>query len=121
MFLHVSDSVHWRGWGGIPACIAGFQAHTQGEVEESGQGGSQGPHLGRGLLAHTWKGLQAHTWGGWSPGLHPGKVSRPTPGGCVCQHALRQIPPSSSRRLLLRASHWNVFLLEKVPYLLGRT
>ena len=83
MFLHVSDSVHWRGWGGIPACIAGFQAHTQGEVEESGQGGSQGPHLGRGLLAHTWKGLQAHTWGGGglqaytqgrSPGPHLGVV-----------------------------------------------
>ena len=27
--------------GGIPACLAGFQAHTQGEVEGSGQGGLQ--------------------------------------------------------------------------------
>ena len=53
MFLHlfVSHSVH-RGC--IPACLAGFQAHTQGELEGSG-----------------WEGLQAHAQGA-SPGPHPG-------------------------------------------------
>ena len=81
VFTHVCDSVH-RGDGipaciagsipaclaaglqasNIPACIAGFQAHTQGEVEGSGQVGSQ-----------------AHTWGvsrpiGGSPGPHLGGV-----------------------------------------------
>ena len=44
----------WGG-GGIPACLAGLQAHTQGEVKGSGLGG---------LEAHTQGGLQAHTWGG---------------------------------------------------------
>ena len=41
-------------WGGIPACIAGLQSHTRGEVEGSGLGG---------LQAHTRRGLQAHTRG----------------------------------------------------------
>ena len=93
MFLHVSVCP-WGGWwypgmhcrwylsmpcsrspgeGGIPACLAGFQAHTQG--------GSWGVWPG---------GLQAHTLGG-SPGPHLGGV-------CVSQHALRQTP----RWLLLR-------------------
>ena len=69
MFLHVSvilstgggvwyPSMHYkwypsmpynRSGGGIPACLAGFQAHTQGEVEGSGL-----------------RGLQAHTLGGVS-------------------------------------------------------
>ena len=86
-------SMHCRylsTWGGgIPTCIEGLQAHTNGGVERSGlgglqihTGGSPGPHLGG------------------SPGLHPGAVSRPTPRG-VFQHALRQAPPS--RRLLLQA------------------
>ena len=44
MFLHVSVCPQ-GAW--YPACLAGFQAHTRGEVEGSGQGG-----------------LQAHTWGG---------------------------------------------------------
>ena len=57
------------GGGGIPPCIAGLQAHTQGEVEGSGLGGSPGPHPGGKL-----RGLQAHTLG-------------------VSQHALRQTPP----------------------------
>ena len=57
--------------GGIPACIAGFQALTRGEVEGSGQGGSPGPHprgklrgLAWGVSRPTPGGLQAHTWGG---------------------------------------------------------
>ena len=55
--------------GGIPACLAGFQVHTQGEVKGSGRGGggSSGPHLGgvcsRGCLL----------WGGG--------VGVPAPGG----------------------------------------
>ena len=28
----------FRGRGGIPSCLAGLQAHTQGEVEGSGPG-----------------------------------------------------------------------------------
>ena len=79
MFLHVSVILFTWGGGGIPACIvggitsylaaglqqrgggisaclAGLQAHTQVEVEGSGQGrglhptpgGSPGPHLGVG-------------------------------------------------------------------------
>ena len=47
-------------------CMGGLQAHTQGEAEGSGHGG-----------------LQADTQ----------VVSRPTPGGCVSQHALRQTCP----------------------------
>ena len=74
-----------RGRGGIPACLAGFQAHTQGEVEESGQGGSPGPHPRGKLRGLTWGwGLQAHTWG-QSPGPHLG-VSRPTPAGGLQAH-----------------------------------
>ena len=30
MFLQVS-LIMFTGWGGIPACIAGLQAHTQGK------------------------------------------------------------------------------------------
>ena len=62
VFTHVCHSVHGGQYpsmhcrwypsmpcsrspgGGIPACLAGFQAHTQGEVERSGRGGSPGPH-----------------------------------------------------------------------------
>ena len=42
VFTGVCDSVH-RGGGGIPACIAGLQAYTWGEVEGSGLG-DPGPH-----------------------------------------------------------------------------
>ena len=53
--------------GGIPACLAGFQAHTQGEVEgHLARGRSPGPHP-RGKLRGIW----------------PGGVSRPTPKGEV--------------------------------------
>ena len=64
------------GGGGIPACIAGLQTHTQGEVEGSGLGGSPGPHPegeveGSGL--------------GGSPGPHPGGKLRGQPGGFQAQ------------------------------------
>ena len=65
-----------RVGGGIPACLAGFQAHTQGEVygDLVGGGGSPGPHP-RGKLRGIWsrptaKGevegdlVQANTQGG---------------------------------------------------------
>ena len=48
------------GWGGIPACLAGFQAHTQG----GSLGGSGG---GGGLQAHT----QGGSWGRSGPGPQP--------------------------------------------------
>ena len=115
---------HWRGWypsmycrwhpsmpcsmsqgSGIRACLAGFQSHTQGEVEGSGQGG-----------------LQANIQGVSRP-TPKGGVSRPTPrgspgphlGGCVSQHALRQTPPDGycCRRY---TSYWNAFLLNAVLF-----
>ena len=64
MFLQVSVCPQ-GGWGGIPACLAGFQAHTQGgSLGGSGPGGSPGPHP-RGKLRGIW----------------PRGVSRPTPKG----------------------------------------
>ena len=97
MFLHVSvilftgggypsmpcrwyPSMPCRSSGGrIPACLAGFQAHTQegawgvwpgGGLQAHTQGEVEGPGLG---------GLQAHTHGGsWGSDLG---VSRPTPRG----------------------------------------
>ena len=67
------------GVGGIPACFADFQAHTQGGSwgEGSGQGG--------GLQAHT----QGGSWGVWPGGLSrltQVGVSRPTPGGSPGPH-----------------------------------
>ena len=106
MFLHVSVSHSVQGgwWlgGGIPACIANLQAHTQRGSWGVWSGGSAGPHPGGKLRGLVWRvsrptprgevegsglgGLQAQTWG--SPGLHRGGspgphlgVSRPTPGG----------------------------------------
>ena len=52
--------------GGIPACLAGLQAHTQGEVEGSGLGGggvSRPTPRGK-LRGLAWGVLQAHTQGG---------------------------------------------------------
>ena len=69
------------GGGGISACIAGFQAHIQGEVEWAGQGVSK----------PTSNGEVKRSGLGGSPGPHP--------MGSVSQHALRQTP----RQLLLRA------------------
>ena len=103
MFLHVSvsDSVH-RG-GGIPACLV---AGLQGGWYPSMPCRFPGPHPGGswGVWPGGWRGLQAHTqggsWGGWPRGPTPRGVYRPTPGGCVSHHALRQSP--TPRRLLLR-------------------
>ena len=83
-----------RGGGGIPAYLAGFQAHTQGEVEgDLARGVSR--LTPKGKLREIWQGcLQAHTQGG-SPGPHSrgklgriwtGGVSRPTPGGSPGPH-----------------------------------
>ena len=69
-----------RGVGGIPAWVAGFQAHTQwGSWGGSGRGGSPGP-----LLRGSWGGSglggsPGPHLGGWSPGPHPGGL---LPGGC---------------------------------------
>ena len=91
-------SLRGLAWG------RGLQAHTQGEVEGSGLGGSPGPHLG-GVSRLTPGCLQAHTCGsvsrptprrelegsglrgspaphqGGSWGVWPGGISRPTPWG----------------------------------------
>ena len=57
----VKNSVHGGRGGGIPACLAGFQApHPGGCLGGSGQGG-----------------LQAHTWGVPGPG---GSAPRGLPG-----------------------------------------
>ena len=74
------------GGGSIPACIAGFQAHTQTPRENVGgvwPGGSPGPHPG-------WK-LMGLAWG-------PGG---PTPWGVGIPACTEADYPS--RRLLLRA------------------
>ena len=57
-----------RGGGGIPACLVGFQAHTEGGGEIEGDlargCGVSRPHP-RGKLRGIWPGgLQAHTQGG---------------------------------------------------------
>ena len=102
MFLHVClstgggggcyPSMHCRWYpsmpcsrspgGGIPACLAGLQAHNQGGSSGgSGQGG-----------------LQAHTQGGSWGGSSLGGFSRPTPGGPapragVCSRGCGDPPP----------------------------
>ena len=115
MFLHlsVSHSVH-RG-GGIPACLAGLQAHTQGGVEGSGRGGV--------LQAHTQGGSWGVWPGVWSPGPHLG-VGSPGPhrgGVCVSQHALRQTPLPLAGGYCYEqyASYWNAFLFNVCFYLAG--
>ena len=109
----VSQHALQQVWGGgNPACLSGFQAHTQrGSLGGSGQGGSPGPHP-RGKLRGIW----------------PGGVSRPTPGDSapggevpgssgVCSRGM----PSSGGELVWRppwdsyccrryASYWNEFL-----------
>ena len=105
------------GEGGIPACLAGLQAHTQVGGWRVWPGGGVG-----GLKAHT----QGVGWGVWprgrgSPGPHPGGVSRPTLGGGVSQHALRQTPQSADGYCCGRyASYWNAFLFYYRPQLLLR-
>ena len=80
-----------RSWGGgIPACLAVFQAHTQGEVVGDLAGGSPGPHT-REKLRGIWQGgLQAHTQGGSCGGSARG-VSRPTPKGEVVGDQVRGV------------------------------
>ena len=74
------------GRGLVPACLAAFQAHTQGgSLGGSGQGGPQ---------AH----IQGGSWGGSGPGPHPrGKLrgiwSRPTPKGEVEGDLVQAQPP----------------------------
>ena len=100
----------WGGGGGIPAClaagiqgvgdgisacVAGFQAHTQG--------GSWRVWL-EGVSQSTTQGGSWGVWPGGSPIPHPGGFSRPTTWGGlqahnqggVSQHALRQTPPTAT-------------------------
>ena len=127
IFRSVCQEFCSRGGGGIPACLAGLQAHTQGKVEGSGlgegvsrptpRGVSPDPHPG-GVSRPTPRGsLQAHTWGVSRP--TPGGVSRPTPGGLQAhtrgspgphwgggsQHALRQIPPPQQTATVVGGTH----------------
>ena len=94
--------------GGIPACLAvgllggGVSQHALqfsrptpgGGVEGSGLGGVSKPTPWGGLQAHTLGGLQAHAWG---------RVSRPTPGGCIPD-------PPDGYCCGWYASYWNAFL-----------
>ena len=82
VFTRVCDSVH-RG-SGIPACLAGLQEHTQGEVEGSGLGGLQAHTQGGEVEGSGLGGLQAHTWGVFR--LTPGGVSRSTAWGGLQAH-----------------------------------
>ena len=103
IFLHLSVILFTGGYlympcslqgVDIPACLAGLQTHTQGEVEGSGRGGLQvhtqgeveGPGRGGGSYRPTPKGeLRGLARGVSRP--TPGGFSRPTPGG-VSQHTL---------------------------------
>ena len=103
MFLHmsvcpqggmVSQHALQVSGGCIPACLEGFQAHTQG--------GAWGVWPGGALQAHTLGGLQAHTLGQG--------VSRPTSRGYPCPHPGEGVYPNMhwgrtppSWRLLQRA------------------
>ena len=90
MFLHVSVILS-RGEG-IPACLAGLQAHTQGEVEGSGWG------VSRPTPMEKLRDLA----GGGSTGPHMGGVSRPWPTQGGVYPNMHRGRPSPSRRLLLR-------------------
>ena len=68
VFTGVCDSVR-RGGSGIPACIAGLQAHTQG-------GKLRGLDLGGVIQVHTQGKLRGMAWG--FP-AYTGGVSRPRP------------------------------------------
>ena len=109
------------GGGGIPACIAGLQAHTQG--------GSWGVWPGGDRQAHT----QGGSWRVWPGGitrptprgevsrstLGEGGVSRPTPrgrfprhipGGIIPACTEADIPPADGYCCGRYASYWNAFL-----------
>ena len=86
MFLQVSV-IHFTEGGGIPACIAGIQAHTQGGSSGIWPGGVSRPTPRGKLRGLAWRGLQAHTQGevegsglGVSPGPHPGGLQAHTWG-----------------------------------------
>ena len=78
--------------------MGGLEAHTQGEVDGSGRGG---------LQAHTQGEAEGSDWGAG--------VSRPTRGGGVSQHALRQTPLADGYCCGQSASYWNAFLLRLYP------
>ena len=61
VILFTGGGVTWSRGDGIPACLAGFQAHTQGE-SLGGSGGGEG--------------LQSHTQGGSSGGSGSGPQPR---------------------------------------------
>ena len=83
MFLHVSVCPLGRGSGGIPACLAGLQAHIGGgEVKGSGCGVSRPTPRGEverngwGVSRPTPRGkLRGLAGGGGSPGPHQGGVN----------------------------------------------
>ena len=83
------------GGGGIPACLAGFQAHTQGgSWGRSGWGGSPGPHP-RGSWGGSGQGGSPGPHPGWGWGVYPSMHwGRPPDGNCCRRYA----------------SYWNVFL-----------
>ena len=109
VFTRVCHSVH-KGGGGVLSqyALQVVYQHTLQQVSGGGWYPSMpcrfpGPHP-VGKLRGIWVGgLQAHTQGGSWGYLRstPRGVSRPTPVGCLSQHALRQNPPP--RWLLLRA------------------
>ena len=98
--------------GGIPACLAGFQAHTQGGLQAHTQGETWGVWPG-GLQAHTWGCLQAHTWGGLQAHTQGGGLQAHTQGVYPSMHWGRPPPPDGycCRRY---ASYWNAFLFRDV-------
>ena len=91
--------------GCIPACLAGFQAHTQPGGKLRG--------LARGVSRITSKGKVEG-----SPGPHLGGSPGPHPGGVLSQHALKQTPPDSYC-CGQYASYWNAFLF--CFFVFGRT
>ena len=91
MHFRFYPSMPCRYLGGIPACLAGLQAHTQGGSWGVWPRGVSRPTPG-GLQAHTWGGLQAQTQG-------------------VSQHALRQTFPADGYCWGWYTSYWNAFLL----------
>ena len=95
--------------GSIPACLAGFQAHTQGGVEGSVHGG---------LQAHTQGGSWG-VWPGWSAprgvpapgGAYPrGICSQGVPAWGVCSQGGVETP-RDGYCCGQYASYWNAFLL----------
>ena len=98
----VYPSMPCRSPGGcIPACLAGFQAHTLGGAWGVWQGGSPG--------AHPLGGSPGPQPGG-SPDPQPGGPPGPHPGECVSQHALRQTLPADGYCCGWYAFFWNAFL-----------